>query len=75
MYNEVIVYPNDQGWLSVIIPAPECGLSIEEIAKKDVPTGRPYHIVDYTLLPDSGEDLTFFTAWEANFDNPTGYGE
>ena len=34
-----IIYPNDEGGVAVITPAPECGLSIEEIARKDVPAG------------------------------------
>jgi hypothetical protein len=56
-----IIYPTDNGGVAVIIPAAECGLSIEEIAAKDVPAGKPYKIVDYSDLP---EDHTFFNAWE-----------
>lgn len=69
-----IIFPNDEGGVSVIIPAPECGLSIEEIAAKDVPpivvrgpdgsvassTPRPYKIVDVSDIP---EDRTFRSAW------------
>jgi hypothetical protein len=47
---QVIIYPNDEGWLSVVIPAPECGIPIEEIARKDVHPGKPYHIIDSSLL-------------------------
>jgi hypothetical protein len=56
-----IIYSTDDGGVAVIIPAAECGLSIEEIAAKDVPAGKPYKIVDYSDLP---EDHTFFNAWE-----------
>ena len=59
--NQRIIYPNDEGGVSVIIPAPECGLSIEEIAAKDVPAGKPYKIVDVSDIP---EDRTFRAAWE-----------
>jgi len=59
--SQVIIYPNDEGWLSVVTPAPECNLTIEEIAAKDVPAGKPFKIVDYSDLP---EDHTFFNAWE-----------
>jgi len=69
--NQQIIYPNDEGWLSVITPAPECGLSIEEIARKDVPAGKPYHIVNSDQLPT---DDMFFNAWEADFSNPSGHG-
>ena len=55
-----IIYPNDEGGVSVIVPAPECGLSIEEIAAKDVPAGKPYEIVDVADIPS---DRTFRGAW------------
>jgi hypothetical protein len=69
--NQVIIYPNDEGSLAVVYPAAECGLPIEEIAKKDVPAGKPYRIIDAALLPQDG---TFFDAWEADFSNPDGIG-
>lgn len=59
--NQRIIYPTDEGGVAVIIPAPDCGLSIEAIAAKDVPTGKPYKIVDAADIP---EDRTFRNAWE-----------
>jgi hypothetical protein len=59
--NSRIIYPTDDGGVAIIIPAPECDLSIEEIAAKDVPTGKPYKIVDVADIP---EDRTFRNAWE-----------
>ena len=59
--NQRIIYPTDDGGVSVIIPAAECGLTIEEIAAKDVPAGKPYKIVDVADIP---EDRTFRDAWE-----------
>lgn len=59
--NQRIIYPTGDGGVAVIIPAPECGLSIEEIAAKDVPEGFPYKIVDVSEIPD---DRTFRNAWE-----------
>jgi len=59
--NSRIIYPNDEGGVSVIIPAPECGLTIEEIAAKDVPAGTQYKIVDVEDIPT---DRTFRIAWE-----------
>jgi hypothetical protein len=47
--------------LPVIVPAVECGLTIEEIAAKDVPEGKPYKIVDVADIPS---DRTFRNAWE-----------
>lgn len=56
-----IIYKNDEGGVSIIVPATECGLTIEEIAAKDVPTGKPYKIVDVSEIPS---DRTFRDAWE-----------
>ena len=59
--NSRIIFPNDEGGVSVIIPAAECGLTIEQIAAKDVPAGKPYKIVDVADIPS---DRTFRDAWE-----------
>ena len=56
-----IIYPTDDGGVAVIVPAPNCGLTIEQIAEKDVPTGVAYQIVDVTDVPS---DRTFRNAWE-----------
>lgn len=40
-----IIYPTDEGGVAIIVPA-DCGLTIEQIAAKDVPAGKPYKIVD-----------------------------
>ena len=57
--NKRIIYPTDEG-VAVIVPA-DCGLSIEEIAAKDVPAGKPFQIVDVSDVPS---DRTFRGAWE-----------
>jgi hypothetical protein len=59
--NSRILYPTDDGGVAVIIPAAECGLTIEEIAAKDVPAGNPYKIVDVADVPS---DRLFRAAWE-----------
>lgn len=56
-----IIFPDDNGGVSIIVPAPECGLTIEQIAAKDVPAGKPYKIVD---VSDILADRTFRNAWE-----------
>lgn len=66
-----IIYPNDSGGICVIIPAPECGLTIEQIALKDVPNGKPYKIIDTVDVPS---DRTFREAWEADFTTFDGVG-
>lgn len=54
-----IIYQNDEGGISIIVPA-DCGLTIEEIAAKDVPAGKAYNIVDVSEIPT---DRTFRDAW------------
>jgi hypothetical protein len=68
--SERILYPTDDGGLAVIIPCP-CGLLVEQIARKDVPAGAPFLIVDVADIP---ADRTFRAAWEADFSTPDGYG-
>jgi len=55
-----IIYKNDDNTISIIVPA-DCGLTIEQIAAKDVPTGKEYHIVNASDIPS---DRTFRNAWE-----------
>ena len=56
-----IIYPTADGGVAVVVPAEECGLTIEAIAAKDVPQGVPFKIVDATDIPS---DRTFRNAWE-----------
>jgi hypothetical protein len=61
--NQRIIYPNDDGGVSIIVPAPEYleTHTIEELAAKDVPEGKPFQIVDVADIPT---DRTFRDAWE-----------
>jgi len=61
--NQRIIYPNDNGGVSILIPSPEylAEHTIEELAAKDVPAGKPYKIVDVADIPT---DRTFRDAWE-----------
>lgn len=58
--NQRIIYPTDDGGVAVIVPAPNSGLTIEQIAAKDVPAGKPFEIVDVSEVPS---DRTFRGAW------------
>ena len=57
-----IIYKNNNGGVSVITPSDEslAFMTIDEIAKKDVPTGLPYKIVGDSEIPT---DRTFRDAW------------
>lgn len=57
--NSRILFPNDDGGVSIIIPAESV-----EAAMKDIPLGKPYLIVDAADIPT---DRTFRNAWTADF--------
>jgi len=61
MNNPRIIYPTPEGGVALIIPAPDCGLTAEQIAAKDVPAGVPFRIVEADTIPT---DRTFRNAWE-----------
>lgn len=61
MSDKRIIYPTPDGGVAIIVPAPDCGLTIEEIARKDVPAGVDFRIVDAADVPT---DRTFRNAWE-----------
>ena len=61
MENIRIIYQNDEGGISIVIPAPNSGLTLEQIAEQAVPPGKQYKIVDVSEIP---EDRTFRNAWE-----------
>ena len=52
--NQRIIYQNSTGGVSILVPC-QCGLTIEQIAAKDVPTGVPYKIIDVADVPSDRE--------------------
>jgi hypothetical protein len=58
-----IIYPTDSGGVAVVMPSPEALeiMTIEEIAAKDVPSGKEFKIVNIDDIPT---DVTFRDAWE-----------
>ena len=59
--NKRIIYMQDNGIVGVISPSKNEARSLDEIAKKDVPTGLKYKIVD---ISEVSSDRTFRNAWE-----------
>ena len=57
-----IIYQTDDGGVAIITPTQEAltFMTIDEIAKKDVPTGVKYKIVEDSYLP---VDRTYREAW------------
>ena len=48
---QVIIFPQDDNKVSVVIPAPEYADQIEAVAAKDVPAGRAWRIIEADDLP------------------------
>lgn len=57
MTTQRIIYINDGGGVSVVIPSPDYveQHGIQAVAKKDVPAGKPYKIIDASELPDRSQ--------------------
>ena len=71
MQNKRIIYKTDAGGVAVLIPA-DCGLTIEQIAAKDVPTGKPYKIVDVSEIPTDRQWRNEWTVDEADLTDGVG---
>lgn len=54
---QVIIFKNDDGGVSVINPTQEAlnSYGVEAIALKDVPSGKPFKIIDTSELPDRSQ--------------------
>ena len=70
--NNRIIYKNDNGGVSIIVPAPNTNLTVEEIAAKDVPTGKPYKIVDVSDIPTDRTARDNWTVDEADLTDGVG---
>ena len=54
------IYTNDDGSISIVIPADNCNLTLEEIKAKDCPSGKTVYTVDKSEIPT---DRSFRNAW------------
>jgi len=70
---QVIVFENIDGTVEILSPM-DTRHGIDALAKKDVPSGLPYWIVEDSALPQSRE---YRDAWRIDHDvmgSPHGYG-
>ena len=63
-----IIFPN-RGGVAIIIPTGS--LPVSDVARKDVPVGVPYRIVNDEDIPSDRSERDL---WTADFTNPDGYG-
>jgi len=69
-----IIFKREDNSIGIVIPTSEAleKYGIEAIAKKDVPYGLEYKIVDTTDVP---KDRTFRDAWEWGYETSDGVGD
>lgn len=64
MENTVVLFEQDDGSVGLLIPAANCGLTLNEIINQDLDSGTRYKIVARSDMPDNRE---FRNAWEVDF--------
>lgn len=69
---QVVIFQKKTGGVGLMSFNPKYVPDIKAGAKKYVPVGQPFLIVEDSSLP---ADHTFFDAWEADFSKPDGIGE
>ena len=69
-----IIYKQDSGVVAVIIPTPEAleQHSIQAIAIKDVPAGKPFKILDAADIPEDRSQRDAWTVDEAELTDGIG---
>ena len=54
------IYTRDDGGISIVAPADNCELTLEQIKAKDCPSDKTVYTVDKSVIP---EDRNFRDAW------------
>ena len=69
-----IIYKQDNGVVAVIIPTPEAleQHSIQAIAIKDVPAGKPFKLLDVADIPSDRTDREAWTVDDADLTDGIG---
>ena len=72
--NPVIIYKQDSGVVAIIRPTAEALAlyGIEAIAQKDVPTGKPYKIIDASEIPADRSQRNAWTVDDADLTDGVG---
>ena len=72
--NQAIIYKQDNGVIAIVIPTEDAlaKFGIEAIAKKDVPSGKPYKIIDASEIPADRSQRDAWTVDEAELTDGIG---
>ena len=71
---QVIIYKTDEGGVAIVRPTQEAfeQRGIQAIAQKDVPTGKPFKIVDAADIPSDRSERDAWTVDEADLTDGVG---
>jgi hypothetical protein len=71
---QLIIYNQDNGVVAVVRPTDEALIKygIDAIAQKDVPSGRPYKIIDASELPADRAQRSAWTVDDADLTDGVG---
>jgi len=64
MEDIVVVFELDNGGVGLLIPSPNCGLTLNEIISRDLDSGTRYKIVNRMDMP---ADRSYRNAWQVDF--------
>lgn len=68
-----IVYQLPDQPVAVLIPC-DCGLTVQQIGQKDVPSGVPFWIIEASTVPTDREFRNAWTIDQAELGTPAGTG-
>ena len=54
------LYTDDNGNLCIVVPADNCGLTLDQIKDKDCPSGKTVYTVSKSIIPT---DRSFRDSW------------
>ena len=58
-----LIFTNNEGGVSIVIPTDNCGLTLDQIKAKDCPSGKTVYTVNKSAIPI---DRSFRSAWKLN---------
>jgi hypothetical protein len=64
---KVVLHQNDSGGIAIVFPTGE--VAVEDVAKRDIPKGKPFKYMAFDDLPQNLDDV------QADFTSPDGFGE
>jgi len=64
LMDQIVIYEREGGGVSVLYPSANCGLTLDEIIRRDVPSGVRYKKISRDDMP---ADREYREAWTFDF--------